>query len=264
MDYDISKDTICVKDRILPKDPLKFYNYNQETRVTVTITNDPAVWREDLCIGERLFSDLIIIPAHTSMEQHMTEFDLVKKVLKERLKYPDIKENKKLLEVAKTWILPTKIHMGPSTTTFFSPVENPVQIALAPLFSSLKIEPKIHYLKIEVPNGFERTLLYTILDNGFRPSLILVKWSNDLDDHILTAQCAGHIQNVGYNLVSLEKEYALYMFSDSSLYDVCSFKSVGLKNPIFTSLFESFSESFTSSIQQKPVEQESIDTTTSS
>lgn len=244
MEYDIEKDIIHVKNRILPKEPLKFYkNNDEETRIAITITNDPAIWKEDLCIGERLFSNLIIIPAHGSMEQHLTEYDTVKKVLKERLKYPNIKENKDLLEVAKTWILPTKLYMGPSTTTFFTPIENPVQVALAPVFSALKVDPKIHYLKIEVPNGFERTLLYTILDNGFRPSLLLVKWSHDIDDHTLTAQCAGHIQNVGYNLVSLHKEYALYMFSDSSLYDICSFKTIGLKNPIFTSLFDSFKES---------------------
>jgi hypothetical protein len=243
MEYDISKDLVCVKNRILPKDILKFFNHDQTTRITVTITNNPTVWCDDLCIGERLFSDLIIIPAHGSMEEHSAKFELVKKVLKERLKYPNVKENKELLDIAKTWILPTKIHMGPSVSTFFSPVENPVQVALTPIFSSLGVESKIHYLKIEVSNGFERTLIFSILDSGFRPSLVLIKWSHDIDDHVATAHCAGHLQNTGYNLISLQNGYALYMFCDSTLYDICSFKSIGLKNPIFTSLLESFKES---------------------
>jgi hypothetical protein len=243
MEYDFSNDLICIKNRILPKEALKFFQYQQDTRICLTIASDPNVWRDDLCIAERLFSDLVIIPAYGELETHKAMYDKMKVILKERLKYPNVKENPEDLEVAKTWVLPAKLHMGPSITTFYYPVENPVQKALAPIFSQLNVDPKIHYLKIEVANGFERNIIYTILDNGFRPSLFLIKWSNDIDEDNATAYCAGHLQSVGYSLISLQNGYALYFYSDQSLYDICSFKTVGVKNPILQSILESVKES---------------------
>jgi hypothetical protein len=84
--------------------------------------------------------------------------------------------------------------------------------------------------------------LYKFLDNGFRPSIILVKWSHDLDDHIPTAHCAGHLMNSGYALASLENGYSLYVFTDQVLYDITSMKTLGLKNPIMESILQSVSE----------------------
>jgi hypothetical protein len=243
MDYDISKDLMCVKNRILPKDVTRFFQYGNETRVCVSIASDPSVWRDDLCIAERLFSDMIIIPAHGDIETHTTAYNKVKTILKERLKYPNIKENPEDLEVAKTWVLPTKLHMGPNISTFYAPLENPVQKAFAPIFSQLQMEPKIHYLKVEVANGFERSLMYTLLDSGFRPGLLLIKWSKDIDEDTATAYCAGHLQSAGYSLISLQNGYALYFYSDQPLYDICSFKTIGLKNPILQSILGSMSES---------------------
>ena len=259
MSLDLSTDLIFVKNRFLPKNALQFFNYKDESRICITIANDPSVWRDDLCIAERLFSDMIIIPAHGDIEIHMTAYNKVKTILKERLKYPNIKENPEDLEVAKTWVLPTKLHMGPNISTFYAPVENPVQKALTPIFAQIQIEPKIHYLKIEVTNGFERNLVYTLLDSGFRPGLFLIKWSKDIDEDIATAYCAGHLQSVGYNLISLENGYALYFYSDQPLYDICSFKTIGLKNPILQSIIDSVTES--NAIKTKPIQETSNETT---
>jgi hypothetical protein len=242
MDHDITRDLICIKDRILPKEPLKFFQYQDSERVAITITNNPGVWREDLCIAERLFSHLIVLPAFSSSDHHMSNMEIVKRVLKERLNYPNIKENPDLLDIAKTWILPTKLHMGPNISAFTNPIETPMYAALAPLFAEINIAPIVHYLKIEVPNGFERNLIYTILDNGFRPSLLLVKWLKDIDDDTSTAHCNGHLQNTGYRLISLQNNYALYYFTDQCLYDSCSFKTNGLNNPMLTSILESVND----------------------
>ena len=241
-DYDFSKDLICIKNRTIPKESLRFFQFKECERITVTITNNPDVWCNDLCIAERLFSHLIVLPAYSSSEHHQTMMDTVKTILKERLKYPNIKENPEQLELAKIWVRPTNIHMGPNISTFANPVENPMYAALAPLFAELNIKPVIHYLKIEVPNGFERSIIYTVLDNGFRPSLLLVKWLHDIDDDNATAQCNGHLQNAGYRLISLQNGYALYYFIDQCLYDSCSYKSVGLKNPMITSIIDSVND----------------------
>ena len=251
MEYDFSKELLCVKNRILPKEPLQFFQNQVGDRVAITITNDPRIWQDDICIAERLFSHVIVLPAHSSSEHHSTTMNTVKQVLKDRLKYPNIKENPELLEIAKTWVLPNKLHIGPNVSTFTNPVENPVYAALAPLFGDLQLDPAIHYLKIEVPNGFERNLIYTVLDSGFRPSLLLVKWLNDIDEDNATAQCNGHLQNIGYRLISLQNGYALYYFTDQCLYDTCSFKSIGLKNPMFESILDSATEAVQSMHQVK-------------
>jgi hypothetical protein len=243
MDFDFTRDLICIKDRILPKEALKFFQYQNSERVAITITNDPNVWREDLCIAERLFSHLIVLPAFSSNDIHISNMEIVKRVLKERLQYPNIKENPDLLDIAKIWVLPTKLHRGPNISAFSNPIENPMYAALAPIFAEINTDPVIHYLKIEVPNGFERNLIYTVLDSGFRPSLLLVKWLKDIDDDVATAHCNGHLQNTGYRLISLQNKYALYYFTDQTLYDSCSFKTIGLNNPIFSSILDSVNDS---------------------
>jgi hypothetical protein len=152
-----------------------------------------------------------------------------------------VKENPTLEQLAKTWIHPKKVHLGPEASAFLVPNGNAVQDVLTSVFTmvNLKEEQRIHVLKVEVADGQERQLLYKLLDGGLRPSLLLVKWSHDLDDHIPTAHCAGHVRNVGYSFMMMEGDYALYMFTDQSVYDICSMKEVGLTNPFMDSILES-------------------------
>jgi hypothetical protein len=232
-----------VNGRPIPKEPLSFFQYNQGSRYFVSVADSPSVWRDDLVLGERFFSEMIICPYADHEETHSKELALVKDVLKQRMKYPGVKEDPVLEKLAKTWILPTKVSMGPHAETFLASSESSVRDSFEPLFKTLNNEDSmIHILKLELNEGKERAVLYKILDNGFRPSLVLVKWSHDLDDHISTAHCAGHLLNSGYSLVSLENGYALYMFSEQTLYDITSMKTIGLKNPMMESILSSVSE----------------------
>jgi len=231
-----------VNGRPIPKEPLSFFQYNQGSRYFVTITESPAVWQDDLTLAERFFSETIICP-FGNLEENTTHLDKVKEVLKLRMKYPGVKEDPSLEKLAKTWILPNKVYMGPSAETFLAVSEFSVKDSFEPLFKTLNNESSmIHILKLELSEGKERTVLYKFLDNGFRPSLVLVKWSHDLDDNTSTAHCAGHLLNSGYSLVSLENGYALYMFSEQVLYDITSMKTIGHKNPMMESILGSVSE----------------------
>jgi hypothetical protein len=228
-----------VNGRPIPKEPLSFFQYNTGSRYFVTVADTPDVWRDDLVLAERFFSEMIICP-YSNIESHTTYFDTVKTVLKERMKYPGVKENHELEKIAKTWVLPTKVHLGPDAQTFLAPSESSIKDAFEHVFKALNNESSmIHILKLELTEGKERQLLYKFLDNGFRPSLVLVKWSQDLDDHTPTAHCAGHLLNSGYSLVGLEKDYALYMFSEQTLYDITSMKTIGLTNPFMESILGS-------------------------
>lgn len=231
-----------VRDRPLPKEPLNFYQFKQGNRLFLTICENPQVWQDDLVIGERLFADTVVIPVG-DMAPHEEALTLVKDVLKQRMKYPGAKENPNLEQLAKTWVLPTKLHLGPNASSFLAVSEYSVQEALDSVVQSVNPdEGKVHFLKIEVANGLERQILFKVLDNGFRPGLLMVKWSYDMDDHTATAHCAGHLLNSGYSLVALENGYALYMFTDQPLYDITSMKQIGLSNPMMDNILVTVSE----------------------
>jgi hypothetical protein len=238
-----------IQGRPFLKDPLSYFNTNhsvpQKTRVFLTITDSVPVWQTDLLLGERMLADVIVCPyslaENTSfpLESHMTEFQRTKDVLKQRMRYPGVQESPILTQVAKTWVLSTKLHLGPDAMKFLDPSCTSIHTCLQPIFTSLNMEPILNVVKIEVGDGHERQILYKLLDSVFRPSLLLVKWSYDLDNHIPTAHCAGHIVNSGYSLIYTSEQYALYMFTEETLYDICSMKILGIKNPFIASILES-------------------------
>ena len=242
----------------IPKEPLSFFHFNQDARYLISISETPSTWKKDLILAERFFSEVIICPFTDSMETHTQAFEQTKDILKQRMKYPGAKEDPEIKKIAKTWILPTKVHLGPEASTFLNCSESSVKTSLQPIFETLKNESStIHILKIEVSEGKERQLLYKFLDNGFRPSLIIVKWSYDLDDHISTAHTAGHLLNSGYSLMHLEGDYALYMYSVQVLYDTTSMKTIGLKNPMMENLLQSVTEYMKNTNETTPDENSS-------
>lgn len=233
-----------VRDRPLPKDALSFFQYKQDTRVFLTVTDKTSVWRDDLIIGERLFGETVVCTTAAAEAEFDAALDETRDVLKQRMKYPNVKENPQLEQIAKTWILPTKLHKGPSVTQLLQPQAESVKSALVPFFTEIKVEqPVLHYVKIALESGATRQLLYKLLDDGFRPSLLCIKWEHDLDDHIPTAHCVGHLLNVGYSQIYQNDAtgYALYTFTDQPLYDICSVKGVSMTNPFMNSLLQSVS-----------------------
>jgi hypothetical protein len=261
MEFTSLKDTIqLIRNRPLPKEILAFFQYKQGNRIFLTLTDKTSVWRDDLSVGERMFADVVVCPVEATPE-FQTEIEVTRDVLKQRMKYPGVKENPSLEQIAKTWILPAKLHQGPTTSTFgFSSTEASVRSVLIPLLESLTPgEQQIHLFKVELADGQERPVLYKLLDEGFRPSLVLVKWSHDVDEHIPSAHCAGHLLNSGYACLAYENEYGLYMFNEQVLYDICSLKEPSLKNPIMESLFSTVNDF---QKQQKEMVESSVSTVT--
>ena len=236
IDFDASFTT--VRGRPIPKEPLNFFQYKQGTRLFLNIASDPQTWIDDLAIAERMFCETVLSPMGVRAD-HEASLVQVQDILKQRMKYPGVKENPVWEQIAKTWVLPHKVAMGPDATQLLTLDTNAWSAALGPQFERLKMEPAVHMLKIEVADGLERQLVYKLSDSEFRPSLILVRWTHDLDEHIQTAYCAGHLMNCGYSLVALEGSYALYMFSEQVLYDTCSVKNVGIANPFILNVVQS-------------------------
>lgn len=232
--HDLSGAIQLVNNRPIPKDFIIFFNSStSEARIFLNFSN-PESWKDDLGIAEKMFSETIIIPSIDSM---VADIEVGRDILKQRMKYPGVKENPELLKLAKTWVLPTKVHTGPTLNTLLTSDDKAFSTMLQPFFSKFKMATaRVGLVKIEINSDAERKIIYQLLDEGFRPSLVLVKWSHDVDEHYSTAYCAGHLHNSGYSLIALENDYFLYKFTDDVLYDTMSFKSVSLENPILSNL----------------------------
>lgn len=96
-------------------------------------------------------------------------------------------------------------------------------------------QKRIDIVKIDtttVAPGLEIPLLGAILHAGFRPSVLLVKWSVMPDIDISTTISAGNLQCAGYSLLDKVDGKFLYYFNDESLYEICSWEKSTVMNPI--------------------------------
>ena len=120
---------------------------------------------------------------------------------------------------------------------------------LDPLVSSLCATMKlkdsakrIDLLKIDTTQsapGLEIPVLHNILSEGYRPSVLLVKWSVMPDVSIKTTIAAGHLQCCGYSLLSVIDDKFLYYFNDENLYEICSWEKRSPMNPIAAEIIKS-------------------------
>lgn len=219
----ISSDDFCeVEGRPFLKNPLNFFSSTKKNRYLLSICDNDS-WKKDMILAEKMFGTLLI---SSSSPEFSTEFPLYQEVLRLRLKVPGIQSNPELLRTAKIWILPHKIVKAPPPDILQGSMD-----ALPPLLSAP--EGMLSYVKIELADGKERMCIYRLLDDGYRPGLVCVKWSNDLDEHYATAYCAGHLINCGYiHVMTTANGYSLYYYGGLSLYDSCSMKEISWGNPI--------------------------------
>lgn len=93
-------------------------------------------------------------------------------------------------------------------------------------------ETRIDIVKIDVCQKLERSLLFSMLDAGFRPSSILVKWSSSPNADFPTKMTAGHLHNAGYVLVAKTENNFFYWFADMDIYSTCSLENTKVANPM--------------------------------
>lgn len=94
---------------------------------------------------------------------------------------------------------------------------------------------RIDVLKIDTHSfapGLEVPLLNCLLADGYRPSVIVVKWSAMPDVDLRTTIAAGHLQNCGYSLFSSIEDKFLYYYNDENLYEICSWEKRAEIHPI--------------------------------
>jgi len=95
---------------------------------------------------------------------------------------------------------------------------------------------RIDILKIDMKAG--RLALYEILDAGFRPAVLIIRWENDPNLHPGVRLAAGNLQNCGYVLLKKEGQKYLYFFVDNDMYATCSWEIEGSVNPMVDNLVQ--------------------------
>lgn len=91
---------------------------------------------------------------------------------------------------------------------------------------------RVDILKVDLEGAAGRLALYEILDAGFRPATILIRWSATPDSSPPIKIAAGNLHNCGYALVGAEGQQYLYYFVDNDMYATCSWEKVGAVNPM--------------------------------
>ena len=113
-----------------------------------------------------------------------------------------------------------------------------VESMVASLCEAMKLKDsaqRIDVLKVDTTQsvrGLEIPVLASLLSAGYRPSVVIVKWSTMPDVDIKTTLAAGHLQCCGYTLLKTLDDKFIYYYNDDNLYELCSWEQRTEMNPI--------------------------------
>jgi len=112
-------------------------------------------------------------------------------------------------------------------------------------------EPHFAVCKIEV-FGEEIPILSSLLASKYRPSLIYLRWSESPDVSQSHCEMAGHLQSVGYRLISInENGFFLYQYSGQDIYSCCSWINVSIGHPFINLMKDQVRDSLKTILTKK-------------
>lgn len=114
----------------------------------------------------------------------------------------------------------------------------PDDVVLLPPANIRSLE-KIDFCRIDT-GAATRMTLYELMDAGYRPSLITVRFTESPDADVTTQIAAAHLQCCGYSLVGVHENKYLYYYTDNPIYDYCSWTQIALENPLITEFKAAF------------------------
>ena len=195
---------------------------------TSFITINPEISFEvDLEVCEGLGCPIQIFTNKHSVE---LKWDIIAKTLKNRKIVEEDADKEWLKGIEKKWILPKNIIVKTTKIEW---------ITLKDILQGVSTS-RIDILKIESNDESERMLLYSLIESGARPGIILVQYTCDPDSNVPAMLAAGHLQNTGYRLLSNKDNWFLYMFNDLCLYDSCSWRDTKVNNPLVQYIGDQF------------------------
>jgi len=101
-----------------------------------------------------------------------------------------------------------------------------------------KDNTRIDLFNIQIKNKLEEVLLYCLTNSKYRPGLISIDYTDTPDTNLLTTQVAGHLQNIGYMLISKSTNKFLYVYNDKNVYEFSSYETLNVDNPLVYELLK--------------------------
>jgi len=205
----------------------------------------------DLEIAESLGCPVHVLPLHASEKAVWAE---VATVLKDRKRDASASSFTEFVDTK--WILPKNLRIlesipwwenGTLDISGATISAQKVDAFLGPICSAMKLKDgakRLDILKIDtssVASGLEIPILNAVISAGYRPSVILVKWSKMPDTDLPTTLSAGHLQCSGYSLLDTRDNKFLYFFNDDNIYEICSWEAKTHINPIVHEIVKSTS-----------------------
>jgi len=181
--------------------------------------NPDASFGLDLDICESLGCPIRVLTNSAAIE---TKWSIIAATLKARAIAPENANQAWLEGIQKRWILPRNLIVKRADFQWST---------LATEAATLEGN-RIDMLKIEGSQEEERAFLYSLTDGGFRPGVVLVRYTYDPDENVPSMLIAGHLQMIGYRLVECKGPWFLYLFEDTCFYDSCSWRTTTCQNPL--------------------------------
>jgi hypothetical protein len=200
----------------------------------------------ELEIAETLGCPLHIVEYNS---EKLDNWNKVTEILKNR-KESDETRCSFTSEVINKWVLPKNIRISNKLPHFFTgSIElsgNVIETInlnsyVESICSAMNISTenaRVDLLNIQLGDELEQSLLYSFLNNCYRPGFIIVNYTYNPDSHLLSTMVAGHLQNVGYTLIGTENSKFLYVFNDKNAYEYCSYEQKHVENPLIEEIIK--------------------------
>lgn len=198
----------------------------------------------DLDFAETIGCQLLKLDASEKAVQAWTE---IKDVLKNRKVTETTSDFAKA--ASRKWVLPKNVKVQQCIPSFYkgSIETSEGSVALRTWFDILRehckeiglAEEDIHLdiLKLDTCE-YQDSILNSLWQSGFRPSLLLVHWNESPDNDLPTLNTAANLQMLGYSLAAKEGKRFLYYFTDTNYYETCSWETPAkrFENPFVSNL----------------------------
>jgi len=159
------------------------------------------------------------------------KWETIRNTLKNRKIAEEDKDKAWLRGLEKKWILPKNI-LVKNQPVEWNTLKNEVDS---------QTENRCDIFKVEGSNDSEHMVLYSMLESGYRPGVVLVRYTEDPDANVPSMLVAGHLQMSGYKLAEISNNWFLYLYTDLCAYESCSFRNTKTQNPIVYYFAELFS-----------------------
>ena len=215
--------------------------------VFLSVGNSKSVMA-DLEIAESLGCPIHSVPLNTNEQDQWAE---VSTILKERKRESGTPFS---VGAEAKWILPKNIRVQPALPWWTngtielsgSTVKTQcIGESVSSICGIMKIKDnisRIDILKVDThlaAPGFERGIIASVLNAGFRPSIMVIYWTHMPDVDLATTVAAGHLQNAGYRLMDKLDRKFVYYFTDDDMYQICSWEVTSCQNPLLNELVRS-------------------------